>query len=78
MKCPQCGVNHRSYEKARSCYMKIENEWCHYVILTHSKPGGATEDNLKSYEGLDLGNFRRVKELRAKMIGFLKHKGWEA
>jgi len=79
MKCPVCGINHRKFSLAHCCNSKIDSEFAHYIILCSGMPGGATIENLKSYEKngmvFDINHFNKVKYIRKQMEEYLK--GWK-
>ena len=72
MKCPICNINHRKVGVAERCDARINNEYCHYIILTYHMPGGLTEENLLKYKHLSIENYRRVKELKERMKTFME------
>lgn len=67
-KCPECGKAHRSNALKYQCYIRVENLWCHYVILCTGMTGGVTEENLLSYKThTNIDFFREVKQRREDM-----------
>jgi hypothetical protein len=71
MKCPECGVNHRSRIKAEHCNSITQNIWAHYIILCYNMTGGVTEKNLATYKHLNLDNFKIDKEKKKDMDTYM-------
>jgi hypothetical protein len=71
MNCPECGISHRSIEKAYQCKAPVENEYAHYIIITKGIEGETTEENLLKFDHINLEHFRDIKSRLKAMKDYI-------
>jgi hypothetical protein len=76
MKCPVCGINHRTLETACSCIALIRNQYTFWVITYSARPANSEqtmEEMITTSKISSVENYRADKARYEEIVAYERH-----